>query len=230
MSILKEHITDLRHHYPSIGEDWLESMRVYGKFCRANRSEKLISKGDPAKCFFILKGLAIGVSDEKVQLYSPGSLIGLTETFFSANIPGSEGVVNKKKGGDKRDLLFTPIRFTCDVHVMNEEFDYICIDSRDIVNTISKNPRLHETWLYLLNQSFEKEMFKGIVSFNQNTLERLKETLFVIRQHSDEEVRIPVKYLQSLTGISRSSMYRCINELQKKERMIVCENGKISFS
>ena len=227
MSILQEHISELQKHYPSIGKDWMESMRVYGKFYEAERGEKLISIADPAKCYFILKGLALGISEEKAQLFSPGSLIGLAETFFSANIAVVEEHLRKNRKGEQ---LFIPLQFAFNVRVMSEELNYVCIDSRDIVNAISNNSKLRKTWLYLLNSSFEKEMTKGITSFNQNTLDRLRETLFVIKQHSDAKVRIPVKHLQSLTGISRSSIYRCINELQKKEGMIVCENGKISFS
>ncbi|MCC5917734.1 MAG: hypothetical protein JJU02_10470 [Cryomorphaceae bacterium] len=223
MFVKPDHIEKLARHFPATTQEWRNSILENGRVFTSELGADIIREGDSAKCVFILSGLGLCISNEKATLVTPGKCIGLQETFSSVKTPST---ISNDQNERKTQGNFLP--FNCKIQTISNKLVYLVIEGDAVLKSVKKNPALQETWFYLLNQWFEDEMISGLTLFQKRTKDRIKEALNCIRIHADGHVNFPIKYLQALTGISRSSMYRCLREMQTTEnRGLLFENGVV---
>lgn len=227
MTISQEHQNLLHKAYPALSVEWLQSLLKLGHLKSRKRGEFIAKKGDPTICVFIISGVVIAEDGPRTGIYGPGQCLGLRETFFSANLPDIQEFPYSGKEVKKVDLNF--LSFQENYKIISKGVEYIEIQGGEILQCIANTPSLRETWLYLLNKTYEDEMQTGLQLFHKSATERLREVLDFIRKNADEATTISVKNIQALTGISRSSMYRSLKELQQKRELVLCENGMVGF-
>ncbi len=227
MTISREHQNFLHKAYPALSVEWLQSIFEIGNLKTRFRGDYIVEKGDPAICVFIISGVVIAEDGPRAGLYGPGQCIGLRETFFSANLPDMQEFPYSGKNVKKVDLNL--LSFQENYNVVSQSVEYLEIPGGVILQSIANTPSLRETWLYLLNKTYEDEMKTGLQLFHKSTTERLREILDFIRDYADEASMISAKNIQALTGISRSSLYRSLKELQQNRELVLCENGMVGF-
>jgi CRP-like cAMP-binding protein len=227
MTLDKRHLNILHAAFPALSLSWIDSILENGELKLAQREELIVYKGYQAHCIFIISGIAISEEGNRTNLYSPGECIGLRETFFSASLPDVREL--PYSGKSIKTVIQNPHGFKENVRVLSDKLEYISIPGNAILQSIASQSELREAWLYLLNEVYEREMRNGLELFHRNTTDRLREILEFIRKYADEKVSISVKHIQALTGISRSSMYRSLKELQENRELILCDNGIVRF-
>lgn len=209
---------NLKTLFPSLSAEWIRHILEDGEIISAQQNQNNIFSTDGVFCIIILDGLLLAEDDEGATLLQKGDVYGLRETLFSA-----DNVSINKYASNSIDFLNTKF-----VSTSNKTL-FIKIDGEIILKDMETKPQLREDWLQVLNQSFERQLSQGLDLYNLDTLDRVRQLIKKLKQYADERFEMPIKHIQSLTGVSRSSIYRCLKTLENEEQFIFCNKGQICF-
>ncbi len=204
--------------YPSLNEDWVVRLLEMGQFKELKRDETISQHNNGMiQSVFIIEGLLLGENKEGMQLLKHGNVYGLRETLLSVDLSNQNGVYT--------DDMYLDGKLTC----ISQSAQCLIIDGNLILREMENNPELREGWLYVLNSSFEKQLNDGLYNYQLDTLDRLRRVLKQLKHFADEHFAVSIHHIQELTGISRSSIYRCLRTLEKEEQLVFCSKGHICF-
>lgn len=203
--------------YPALNSEWITRLLINGNIKQLFRQERVFQTQDKASCIFVVDGLLLNENEEGMQLLKQGDVYGLRETLFSVDLSHDK---NAQKLIDLPSNMLTSL---------SQSTTFLEVDGAFILDDMEKNPELREGWLYVLNNSFEKQLNDGLHNYQLGTLDLLRHILKQLKEFADEQFAVPIQHIQELTGISRSSIYRCLKTLEEEEQFVFCAKGHICF-
>lgn len=205
--------------YPALSDVWIQHLFHLGNIETVIRDKDILEHDQDVQCVFVLDGLLINQGVDGMHLLTKGDVFGLRETLFSVDLSYDEvGSGHTPLVDQKMNLVSITNETTC-----------LVVDGAAILSDMESKPNLREGWLYVLNTSFEKQLHDGLDNYELDTLDRLRRVLHQIKLFADEKFALSIKHIQALTGISRSSIYRCIKTLEEEEKLVFCNKGHICF-
>lgn len=207
----------LKSLFPSLSDAWIRHLEEDGVIISAQQNQNDFGDTQGIYCLIILDGILLVEKEESSLLLQEGDVFGLRETLFSTDINGAKSI------NDDSDLGQHEIK----LRSMSNQTLFIKIKGKTVLNNMESEPQLREDWLHVLNQSFERQLTYGLDLYQLDTVDRIRYLIKKIKQYADERLELPVKQIQMLTGVSRSSIYRCLKALEGEDYFVFCNKGQI---
>ncbi len=216
----------LRLLFPSLSDAWIRHLLEDGELISAHQNQSDFDDTDGIHCYIMLDGLLLAENEESSLLLQQGDVFGLRETLFSSNTNGAHPN-NEQSQSQGQGQSQSQTNGQVQLMSTSNKTLFIKIKSGVVLKKMESTPQLREDWLHVLNQSFERQLSYGLDLYHLDTLDRVRHLIKKMIRYADERIELPIKQIQMLTGVSRSSIYRCLKTLEMEESLVFCNKGQI---